>query len=402
MKKNYLAISFILVCFLLVVPICASGAPSTSDSQTLKIGQMLEMSGPFAPGLELVQQGTAVCAQWINDNGGISVAGQKYNIQILLEDNKSSPESSVAIANKLIFREGVKFLIGPAVPPLSMAVTKISEDAKVVRVLSVGVGTPLELNKNTPFTFCPMSTVSMIGPVYDYLAKTYPKVKKIAQVSPEDPSAAYWMDTSKKWAKKNGMQVVFAETYPIMTQDFFPLCTRLWNTKPDAIDLGLGPEPFKVGVIKAIRQLGFTGPLFSGDTIEPNVITALAGKDAAYDLITVCLNPASTSYPPIAQEIKKRVDAKYPGVYQDRHIGGWSALWMLTQAIQKAQSLDPVKVADTFSKMQNIEGVFGTATMGGLKALGVNNVVMQPRPLIRIDKGRVTDIQIVKPRFFED
>jgi hypothetical protein len=75
---------------------------------------------------------------------------------------------------------------------------------------------------------------------------------------------------------------------------------------------------------------------------------------------------------------------------------------MLTQAIQKAQSLDPVKVADTFSKMQHIEGVFGTATMGGLKALGVNNVVMQPRPLIRVDKGRVTDIQIVKPRFFED
>jgi hypothetical protein len=69
--------------------------------------------------------------------------------------------------------------------------------------------------------------------------------------------------------------------------------------------------------------LGFTGPLFSGDTIEPNVITALAGKDAAYDLITVCHNPESTNYPPIAQEIKKRVDAKYPGVYQDRHTGGW-------------------------------------------------------------------------------
>jgi len=402
MKNNYLAISFILVFSLLVVPICTSGAPSTSDSKTLKIGQMLEMSGPFAPGLELVQQGTAVCAQWINDNGGINVAGQKYNVQVLLEDNKSSPESSVAIANKLIFQEGVKFLIGPAVPPLSMAMAKISEDAKVVRVLSVGVGTPGELNKNTPFTFCPMSTVSMIGPVYDYLVKTYPKVKKIAQVSPADPSSVYWMDTSKKWAEKNGMQVVFAETYPVTTQDFFPLCTRLWNTKPDAIDLGLGPEPFKAGVIKAIRQLGFTGPLFSGDTIEPNVITALVGKDAAYDLITVCLNPTSTSLSPIAQEIKKRVDAKYPGVYQDRHVGGWSALWMLTQAIQKAQSLDPVKVAETFSKMQNIEGVFGPATMGGLKALGVNNVVMQPRPLIRIDRGQITDIQIVKPRFFGD
>jgi len=129
---------------------------------------------------------------------------------------------------------------------------------------------------------------------------------------------------------------------------------------------------------------------------------ALVGKDAAYDIITVCLNPTSTDYSSVAQEIKKRIDAKYPGVYQDRHTGGWSALWMLTQAIEKAQSLDPVKVADTFSKMDKIEGVYGPATMGGLKALGVNNVVMQPRPLIRIDKDGVTDIAIVKPRFFGD
>lgn len=405
MKKNLLAIFSVLVCTLFVTIFICAVPPSsgtTSGPKTLKIGQLMEMSGPFAPGLELVQQGTAACAQWINDNGGVTVNGQKYNIEILLEDTKSSPETAVAMANKLILKEGVKFLIGPVVPPTSMAVARISEDAKVLRVLSVGVGTPVEINKNTPLTFCPLSTVSMIGPVYDYIAKTYPKVKKIAQVCPEDPSAGFWMDTSKKWAEKNGMQVVFAENYPVTTQDFFPLCTRLWNTKPDAIDLGLGPEPWKAGIIKAIRQLGFTGPLFSGDTIEPGVITALAGKDAAYDIITVCLNPTSTDYSSVAQEIKKRIDAKYPGVYQDRHTGGWSALWVLTQAVDKAQSLDPVKVADTFSKMDKIEGVFGPATMGGLKALGVNNVVMQPRPLIRIDRDGVTDIAIVKPRFFGD
>ena len=101
-------------------------------------------------------------------------------------------------------------------------------------------------------------------------------------------------------------------------------------------------------------------------------------------------------------EIKKLIDSKYPGVYQDRHIGGWSALWVLAQAIEKAQSLDPVKVSETFSKMDHIEGVFGPATMGGLKALGVNNVVMQPYPLIRIEKDNVTDIAILKPRFFGD
>lgn len=363
---------------------------------------MIEMSGPFAPGIELVQQGTEVCAEWINDNGGIDVAGQKYKIQLIVEDNKSTPEGSVAAANKLIYKDEVKFLIGPAVPPMGMAMANISEEAKIVRVLSVGVGTPGELNPQTAYTFCPMSTVSMIGPVYDYLLEAYPAAKKIALVCPEEPSGLYWMETSKKWAEKNGLTVVFAETYPVGTQDFFPLCTRLWDTKPDAIELGLGPEPWKAGIIKGVRQLGFTGPLFSGDTLEPNVITALAGKDAVYNMFTVCLNPTSNDYSSVAQEIKKRVDAKYPGVYQDRHTGGWSALWMLTEAIEKAQSLDPIKVKDTFQNMTGFDTIFGTANMGGLKTFGINNVVMAPRPLIKVDNGTITDIKIVTPRFFED
>jgi branched-chain amino acid transport system substrate-binding protein len=404
MKSKNPAVFVVVVCALLVIFTCtapmASGA--APDSQTLKIGQMLEMSGPFAPGLELVQQGTAACAQWINDNGGISVGGKKYKIQLLLEDTKSSSETAVAVANKLIFKEGVKFIIGPVVPPTSMAVTKISEDAKVLRVLSVGLGTPVEINKNTPLTFCPMAATTSIGPLYEYIGKTYPKAKKVAMTSPEDPGAVFYTETAKNWAKKGGMEVVFAEPFPITTQDFFPLCTRLLNTKPDIVDIGFGPDFHKGGLIKALRQLGFTGPIFSADPIDPKVITALAGKDAAHDLITIGLNPASTSYPPVALEIKKRIDAKYPGVYQDRHVGGWSALWMLTQAIEKAQSLDPIKVADTFSKMQKLDGVFGPSTMGGLKAVGANNIVMQPRPLLKIDKDQVTDIAIVKPRFFGD
>ena len=405
MRKNWPAIFSILVCALIVTAFMGAGpaySGSSSNPQTLKIGQLMEMSGPFAPGLELVQQGTAACAQWLNDKGGITVGGQQYNIELVLEDTKSSPETAVAVANKLIFKEGVKFLIGPVVPPTSMAIAKISEDAKVVRVLSVGVGTPVELNPNTPLTFCPMSTSSMIGPVYDYMAATYPDLKKVAMVCPEDPGAGFWLETAKNFANKDGMEVVFEETYQITTMDFFPLCTRLLNKKPDIVDIGFGPDSTTGGVIKALRQLGFTGPIFSANPIDPKVIRGLAGKDAAYGLIAIGLNPDSTSYPPVAMEIKKIIDSQHPGVYQDRHIGGWSALWMLTQAIEKAQSLDPAKVADTFSKMDSLEGVFGPSTMGGLKALGVNNVVMQPRPLISIDKDSVTDIAILNPYFFGD
>lgn len=414
MKRKSLITIIMIILILSILPIlsaCDNSTPSTTgpsttepsaEAKTLKIGQIIEMSGPFAPGIELVQQGTEVCAEWINDNGGIDVGGQKYKIELIVEDNKSTPEGSVAAANKLIYKDNVQFLVGPAIPFLGMSMANIVEEAKMVRVLSVGTGIPGELSPENSYTFCPMSTVSMIGPAYDYLVEAYPDVKTVALVCPEEPTGLYWMETSKKWAERNGLEVVFSETYPVGTTDFFPLCTRLYDTKPDAIELGLGPEPWKAGIIKGVRQLGFTGPLFSGDTLEPNTITALAGEDAVYDMFTVCVNPNSDDYSSVAQEIKKRIDAKYPGAYQDRHTGGWAALWMLTEAIEKAQTLDSTKVKETFQNMTNFDTIFGKANMGGENTFGVKNVVMAPRPLIKVDHGQVTDIKIVTPRFYED
>lgn len=77
----------------------------------------------------------------ISSHGGFTVGGQKYNVNILPEDDQSSPLGAVAAANRLI-QQGVKFIIPP-------------------------VWTP----------------VCNITPCYDYLAKNYPKAKKIAMIT---------------------------------------------------------------------------------------------------------------------------------------------------------------------------------------------------------------------------
>jgi len=403
--KRYSLIAIVMIVLALsVLPVlsaCGTAAPPAA-TKTIKIGQMLEMSGPFAPGLELVRQGTQVCTDYINDIGGIDVAGLKYNIEIILEDVKSTPEGAVAAANKLIYKDKVDFLLGPAVPPMAMANASVSEEAKIIRALTIGSGVPGELGPNSSYTFGPMSSTSLIGPVYKNVLEIHPEIKKVAIVGPDEPTGQYWIETSKKWAEKYGLEVVFTELYPVGTTDFFPLCTRLWDTKPDAIDLGVGVEPWKAGVMKGCRQLGFTGPAFSGDILEPNTMTALVGKDDAYEMYTAGLNPNSTDYTPMAQELKRRIDAEFPGVYQDRHTGGWSALWTLTEAIKRAGNLDSTNVRDTFQKMTNFETLYGNADMGGFKTFGVNNVAMTPRPFIKIDHGEITDIKIIKPQFYED
>ena len=403
MKRSNLAIIVMALLALLILPImsaCPAPTPP-AEAKVLKIGQIISMSGPFAPGLETVSQGVEVAAEWINEKGGITIDGQKYTIEIVLVDDKSSPEGAVAAANRLIYDENINFIVGPTIPWLAISMARVSEEAKVIRSLAVGTGTPDEMNADMRYTFTPFFPTTYFAPAYDYLTEAYPNARKIAIVSPEEPGGIYGMDLSKKLVQAKGLSVAFAENYPVETMDFFPICTRMLEANPDAIDLGMGVEPWYAGIIKAARQLGFTGPFFSGAPLVPNIITALAGEENTYDVFSICVNPESTEYPPLALEIKQRVEAKYGPTYQDRHIGGWSALWCLIHAIEAAQSLDTTEVAGTWEKMESIETVFGPATMGGQELFGINHVVMAPRPLIRVDYGVIKDIRMVTPRFAE-
>ena len=47
---------------------------------------------------------TLMCQDWINKKGGITIKGNKYQIQCIAEDTKNSTAGSVTAATKLISR----------------------------------------------------------------------------------------------------------------------------------------------------------------------------------------------------------------------------------------------------------------------------------------------------------
>jgi hypothetical protein len=63
------------------------------------------------------------------------------------------------------------------------------------------------------------------------------------------------------------------------------------------------------------------------------------------------------------------------GGFHQWNLWGWSEVWTLAQAIEKAQSLDTTVVANSWRKMKKIETPYGEGHMCGEKTLGINNVV---------------------------
>ncbi|MBW1700737.1 MAG: ABC transporter substrate-binding protein [Deltaproteobacteria bacterium] len=367
-------------------------------AKTLKIGAVFALTGPAAPGIKDNMQGVQVAADLINEKGGIIIEGHQYLLEIVPEDNKSVPDGTIAAANKLVYKDGVKFIVGPVVPLLSIAMTPITEKAKVLRCKVNGTGTQAEMNPDLHYTFSTFIEVQYIKSGYDYFVESYPGIKKIAITGPDEPGGQIFLKLSKKEAERRGLEVVYAEPYPFGTQDFYPILTKALAQKPDAIELGVGVAPWYTGLIKQARELQFNGPMFAPSTTgDIYFIQKMVGKDFAHDIFFLDPDLKSPEMPSVIKEIGKRVRDKYGVELTSSHCLGWEVLRCLVQAIEAAQSLDPTVVAQTWENMKNIQTLYGKGKMGGLKDFGINHVVMKPRPLARLKKGEVEFVKFITP-----
>src|SRR6478609_4203027 len=77
--------------------VLAGSLMTTASAQTIKIGVIEPLTGPFAASGNYVTNGAKIAADEINAKGG--VLGQK--IELVIEDNKSNPTEAASVAEKL-------------------------------------------------------------------------------------------------------------------------------------------------------------------------------------------------------------------------------------------------------------------------------------------------------------
>jgi ABC-type branched-subunit amino acid transport system substrate-binding protein len=380
--------------------IMGSAVPAAA-AKTLKIGAIYSLTGLGSEIETIVRNGSELCKEWINAKGGITIKGEKYLIDLVVEDQKGVVDGAVAAATKLVERDRVKFIIGQVVPDVVIAAASVTEPAKVLRSLAWGGGIPAVMNPKTPYTFRPVLSGAEVIPVnYDYLLDTYPHVKTIAILQPDEPGGQFFMMVSQKEAEKRGLKVVAAEfTDPQEQQDFYPALTKLLAAKPDAVDLGTGfPIPISQK-LKQVRELGFKGPVFSPSPVELYITLDIVGKDFAYDYFNGSMDIESAEVPPMIKKETQLWEAKYKTRYMFESFQGWDALWCLVQAIEAAQSLDPTDVKTAWENMKSIETSYGTGHMGGLKTYGINHLVVRSCPISAFVKGKVKLIKWYTPSF---
>ena len=374
-----------------------------APAKKLTIGMIACLSGFFSPNDVPGAHEAEMTADMINERGGITVKGQKYEIEVIIEDAKSTLDGVTAAANRLVFDKGAKLVLGPA-GFFSAASSPVTTPNNVLNIISFSTGQPGEIDKTTPYTFqaydgTPASFIAGVN----YVKQHYPKIKKVAIVSADDGSAPFLKPIFQKALETAGMSMAADMVlFPNEMQDLSPVAAKLNAIKEaDAIAIGLSLPGNAGSMIKSLRELGNKKTVFMGVICPFTVVAKVAGPDAAENVLMHSITPGDPGNPKLMNDISKRLMAKY-GADTPVYLQSANSLWVLKQVIEAAQSIDVAAIKTKWESMEKAETFFGTGIFCGDETSGLkHHVVTHPVPFQTMKNGKIVSAgfsgQVVLP-----
>jgi branched-chain amino acid transport system substrate-binding protein len=333
---------------------------SGPTEKTLKIGYCGWYTAP--PGIDFYHA-FQVMVKMVNDNGGLAIGKEKYNIELIAYDSSNVQTTAVAAANRLIFEDKVKFIIADT---FVEAYLKTAEDNKVL--LCGYTSLPDILSPDNHYSFMPSFNNSQTAIEARWWVNTYPDKKKLMLILPDVQLGHIVSDTTAAVLKNYDLNIE-QMFYPLGATDLSALGTKVKTSNPDAVSL------FEMSPLKPIRQAGWDGQLFSFASSSTQFLLSMATADALEGYIGMAypteFDPPLTK---IAQDFKEAYTTEFKG-WTAPDLNGTGTLSALLAALQQAKSTDIEKVAAVLAKGMSWEGPTGPAKMVSRPDLGNSRTV---------------------------
>jgi branched-chain amino acid transport system substrate-binding protein len=155
------------------------------------------------------------------------------NPKMVVYDDGSDPATAVRLYEKLITQDKVDLLLGPYSSDISEAVADVSEQHRMPMVAPVGAATSI-YRKGRKFIFgmLPSAETRLEG-LIDLAARK--GLKSVAVINVDDLARRAGAQGTIELARTKGLQVVFAEAYPLRTTDYSAILTRVRPANPDVL-----------------------------------------------------------------------------------------------------------------------------------------------------------------------
>jgi branched-chain amino acid transport system substrate-binding protein len=205
--------------------IAALGAGSAAAQDTIKIGMVMQMTGPNAAGGREI---SAAAKLYVAQHGD-SVAGKK--IELIFRDDASIPDNAKRLAQELIINDKVS-LLAAGITPSAMAMAPIATEAKVPTVVTIS-GTSVVTERSPYYVRTSFTLGQQSGIIADWAIKNGSR-KAVAVLSDWAPGAEAGKVFESNFTKGGG-QVLETLKVPLANPDFAPFLQRAADMHPDTL-----------------------------------------------------------------------------------------------------------------------------------------------------------------------
>jgi len=311
------------------------GIGGWAAAETLKIGTLSPLTGPYAQDGTDIKQGVLTAVEVFGPVKGYD------KVEVLPGDSACDGGKATMASNKLI-NSGAQVVIGAYCSSATEPAQIPLMEAKIIQITPASTNERLTSKGYKYFFRMPPRDDVQAWSTVQFLEKKL-KAQTIGLIDDKQTYTAGLTENIKKFVEENKLIKVAAHEHIASgDSDFTAVLTKLKRVKPDVIYMSVyQPEGSKM--IQQVRKLGLTSTIISEDAVYHPKFLEVGGPAAEGVYLTFAKAPDTPERRAFEETYKKMWNVDSVGSYA---YYAYDAGMMALAAVQKAGTTD----ADTLQK----------------------------------------------------
>lgn len=323
-------------------------AATASAEEPIKVGMILEMSGPFA---DLGRQILNGAQAYIKAHGD-TVAGRQ--IELIVKDTTgAAPDVAKRLAQELITNDNVDFLAGFGLTPNALAVAPLATEAHKPMII-MNAATSIITTRSPYIARVSMTLPQVTAPLASWAIKN--GIKSVYTLVSDYGPGIDAETTFKKTFTAAGGKIVGEVRVPLRNPEFAPFLQRIKDARPQAVFIFLpGSSEQPVAFMKgfAERELNKAGIrlIATGDVTEDGVLETMG--DTPLGVVTTHHYSVAHESPQNRAFLKAYAEVAGSGRPNFMAVGGWDGMAAIYEIVGRLNGkIDPDKAMEVLKGLK--------------------------------------------------
>jgi branched-chain amino acid transport system substrate-binding protein len=218
----------------------------------VQLGVVTALTGPLAAPGVLQMNGFKLAVEEINANGGITVAGRKYQVELKVYDTRANPSEGASAMQRLATVDKVPVVLGELSSGVAAAIAPIAQDYAMPLILTVPTGPNLTEQGNSYLFRVNANNLQLNQALADFMSKQgWAPISFVAWNNDAGRGGVIGIKELMPAATKDG----YVGYFNVGEVDFASHISNIRNSKSQAVMLFMDEEPGSLA-IKQIRDAG--------------------------------------------------------------------------------------------------------------------------------------------------